>query len=842
MSYTPQNAWNQNPQTGLTSNPGPFLAEVMRNDDPLYSARLLVYIPDMGGDPTQESSWHLVRYMTPYYGIQPLSNRLAADPADPSTLQSYGMWMTPPDVGIKVLVMFINGDRSRGVWIGCLPEIGSHAAMPGQDAGDFDIYENYSAANSNIQGIARPPHSTAATFETQGLAGDNQRGPISSSSLRESPSRVFGFNTPGSHSFVMDDGAEDGTNKIVRIRTASGNQIMMNDDSGFVYIINAAGTGWVELSPSGHVDVYGEAGLNMATKGSINMHADENINIHAGQHIKIVAQVGAKIQGTEEMQIHGGRLWLEGVDSIEQHSCGQIKLTGFNGMFFKSFDNFVLQGKCFKWNSGTALEAEQVPPEETEQINGYTTTVKRAPNAEPWEGHEDSNSSPSSVFDQTVGTPLAIPPGGTIADLLPDSVSRVPGTSAGATTEDLALAQAVSLTPEQIALRARVDRPGPTYQGPSGPRNSIVDRAITLTPEQIALRARVDRSGPVYRGPGGTRNSIVDRAVPLTLDDIVSIDPRLLRTGVTTPGTSRTAVPIATNTGRLDINSITDSDATNISATVGILGGTAESVAGRLSETVRQATTEIQLTVSGGLAATLGGVPAATENPALLASAAFDNIAGQQAFSSIPALSGGGNTGYFSTGDNCARPVDGGFGQSVGPQGGGGAFSGAPSNIVPPAALANDPEWQTQLAALKQEFPQLDEQELYRTIQGESRFNSTVVNSDSGATGLFQFIPSTAAGLGTSTGEIQNMTPAQQLEVYGRYLRQSDYRGGPLGMIQAAPGTYRNLIRQFGNWPAVPRNTEVYTPDTAAWRQNPGWRGPDGKITIGSIEAYYAKQ
>lgn len=231
-----------------------------------------------------------------------------------------------------------------------------------------------------------------------------------------------------------------------------------------------------------------------------------------------------------------------------------------------------------------------------------------------------------------------------------------------------------------------------------------------------------------------------------------------------------------------------------------------------------------------------------TDNPAAEAASAYDTVAGQEAFSSIPALPGGGNTGYFSTGDNCARPTDGGYGQSVGPQGGGGAFPGAPANVVPPAELVNDPAWQAQLATLKQEFPALDEQELYRIIQGESGFNSTVVNASSGAAGFFQFIPGTAAGLGTTTGAIQNMTPAQQLEVYGRYLRQSDYRGGPLGMIQAAPGTYKNLIGQYGSWNSVPRDTEVYAQGSAAWQQNPGWRDASGRVTIGGIEAYYAKQ
>jgi len=220
MSYTPQNAWKHS-ASGLTTNPGPFLGEVMKNDDPLYSGRLMVYIPDFGGDPALENTWHLCRYMSPFYGIQPLSNRVASDPAPAESLQSYGMWMTPPDVGVKVLVMFINGDRSRGVWIGCLPEIGSHGAIPGQDAGDFDVFANYGSANSDIQSIPRPPHSTAPTFEAQGLSDDAERGPVTSSSLRESPSRVFGFNTPGSHSFVMDDGDANGSSRLVRIRTAA---------------------------------------------------------------------------------------------------------------------------------------------------------------------------------------------------------------------------------------------------------------------------------------------------------------------------------------------------------------------------------------------------------------------------------------------------------------------------------------------------------------------------------------------------------------------------------------------------------------------------------------------
>lgn len=180
---------------------------------------------------------------------------------------------------------------------------------------------------------------------------------------------------------------------------------------------------------------------------------------------------------------------------------------------------------------------------------------------------------------------------------------------------------------------------------------------------------------------------------------------------------------------------------------------------------------------------------------------------------------------------------------AVGAAGGGSTVPPlTPRNVVPPEELANDPEWQARLAAVKEEFPELEEAELYRIIQGESGFNTTALNPNSRAAGLFQFIPGTAADLGTNTATILSMSAAQQLEVYQRYLRQYNYSGGPLGMIQAAPDTYRRLIRRYGTWNAVPRTIEVYRPGSAAWRQNPPWRGSDGRITIGSIEAYYASQ
>jgi hypothetical protein len=67
--------------------------------------------------------------------------------------------------------------------------------------------------------------------------------------------------------------------------------------------------------------------------------------------------------------------------------------------------------------------------------------------------------------------------------------------------------------------------------------------------------------------------------------------------------------------------------------------------------------------------------------------------------------------------------------------------------------------------------------DIYIIIGAETAgtFDSTIVNRQSGATGLIQFMPSTARGLGTTTEQLRNMSPVEQLEYVKRYY--APYRG-----------------------------------------------------------------
>ncbi len=63
-----------------------------------------------------------------------------------------------------------------------------------------------------------------------------------------------------------------------------------------------------------------------------------------------------------------------------------------------------------------------------------------------------------------------------------------------------------------------------------------------------------------------------------------------------------------------------------------------------------------------------------------------------------------------------------------------------------------------------------DYKDLLALMNSESGLNSKAVNSSSGATGLIQFIPSTAKDLGTTTEKLKNMTPTEQLDYVEKYL------------------------------------------------------------------------
>ena len=108
---------------GVPAQFGPFIGIVCSNVDATRSGRLKVYIEgfnevkrsgaEVFNDPTL---WTDVRYCPPFYGATPFSGTSAGVGGyAPGNRQSYGMWFTPPDIGVSVLCFFCQRRSKSGI-------------------------------------------------------------------------------------------------------------------------------------------------------------------------------------------------------------------------------------------------------------------------------------------------------------------------------------------------------------------------------------------------------------------------------------------------------------------------------------------------------------------------------------------------------------------------------------------------------------------------------------------------------------------------------------------------------------------------------------------------------
>lgn len=451
---------------GTIADPGPFIGKIMNNIDPTFSGRVQVYIEAFGAGDSQDSNlWRTVRYMSPFFGsTNPrLDDNFAPAPGFGSYLtnpQSYGMWFTPPDIGVEVLCFFVEGDPTRGYYVGCIPQQASNRMVPAIGATDkvdyqgatesayfadspqmpvteLNVYNEGIINNPRFFDVKKPVHRyVAAAMFQQGINKDPQRGPITSSSQRETPSTTYGVSTPGraiyqgglqpetikqqlnsgeltpkdvkviarqgGHSLVMDDGDLVGQDALVRIRTAKGHQIMMNDEGNFFQILHANGQTWIEFGVEGTVDVYSTNSVNVRTEGTINLHADEDINIYAGRDISIKSKNNTKMESEKEFSIAAlDKMFLYTQATLDVLSDGSLAIKSSDGAWNAGGGMKLQAGRIdLNGGAGRAPVKPAIIPKTTlddttfnsskgwtVQPNAIKSIVTRAPTHEPYPYH-----------------------------------------------------------------------------------------------------------------------------------------------------------------------------------------------------------------------------------------------------------------------------------------------------------------------------------------------------------------------------------------------------------------------------------------------------------------------
>lgn len=304
---------------------GVFVGFIKDASDVQRNGRLRVWIPELGSAPDDADSWVIVNYCSPFAGatnVETISK--SGTQSFEGTQTSYGFWMVPPDINNQVLVMFINGDPSRGIWIGCLYNQYMNNMVPGM-AADAKNWQHpgknipVAEYNKNDQKVTRPDSAMKPYEKTkfkgvgnQGLINDKARGITTSSARREAPSNVFGIITPGpvidekaspenirrkgGNSFIMDD--QTGS-EYAEFATKSGSRIRLDETNGFVYLINRDGTAWIQMDQKGHIDVFSQFDISLRAMRDVSIRADRHLNFEAGQNVYISAAMDTKLAGTK---------------------------------------------------------------------------------------------------------------------------------------------------------------------------------------------------------------------------------------------------------------------------------------------------------------------------------------------------------------------------------------------------------------------------------------------------------------------------------------------------------------------------------------------------------------
>jgi len=444
----------------LKNNSGPFLARVVINHDPNYDGTIRVQILREGSTGGQTAGELVSAYYLSHYwsGTPKQFNGTANTFQD--TQKSWGSWIPTPEIGSIVVVIYIEGNSGKAYWLGgvinSLDDRNKNFAVPDKAATSYNIEDNgkrlpVAEYNDGVTESGppdteklKPVDPIRDVFEIQGLLQDDIRGITSTSARRESPSNVFGFNTPGpldyespkrdtgttddtslnfvhrlgGSSFVMDDGDKkffrktptatvdpesgkitpggpaeyisgpfdggDNTiphNELVRIRTRTGHQILLHNSEDLIYIGNAKGTTWIELTSGGKIDIFAEDSISIHTKNDLNIRADRDLNLEAGRNINIKSVKNTHIESTVNTEIYSKVDTLITSEKLSHINSGTEHRETAGKIYMNSLKNIAIKA--------TELPTYVNPTEKVDTT--IDSILLRIPSHEPWPLHENLN-------------------------------------------------------------------------------------------------------------------------------------------------------------------------------------------------------------------------------------------------------------------------------------------------------------------------------------------------------------------------------------------------------------------------------------------------------------------
>jgi hypothetical protein len=197
-------------------------------------------------------------------------------------------------------------------------------------------------------------------------------------------------------------------NEYFRVRTRTGHQILLHNSEDLIYIGNAKGTTWIELTSNGKIDIFAQDSISIHTENDLNFRADRDINFEAGRNVNVRSVARTQIESGTLMNLvvgTNGNITTAGTMSVVStgatflsssatniNSTGALTATGstinLNGpaaargvaaRILPRHDNPVSSSKE-KWEEKTRYQSK----------TPVKSIMKRIPMHEPWKLHENA--------------------------------------------------------------------------------------------------------------------------------------------------------------------------------------------------------------------------------------------------------------------------------------------------------------------------------------------------------------------------------------------------------------------------------------------------------------------
>lgn len=343
---------------------------VMSTDDPQQQGRVQVWCPGLDGDNVDTASLVWAKVSSPLAG-QVLDYPAGSTGTVTEGLMSYGLWAVPKVNSVVLVALLYNDPNLRRVIGSTFGDHGNRSIPVGRNRPDIgaeapvsDTLSPVEPQTSNLkvqfQGKLNSPQArTRGAYERQAAQDKDVRD--GSEGYQQTPfndekyldAQTYALTTPGRHALIFQDHP---TNGRIRIKTADGHQIILDDANERIYISTCHGKSWIEMDRDGHIHMYGAASVSVAAGKDLNLIAGGNLNL-SGKNVNVAS---------------GGNLFLS--------ACGQAALSGSSGTFIESGGGLNILA------SGTLLQTGS-----TIHLNGPSaasapcaTGPSLVPNHEPW--------------------------------------------------------------------------------------------------------------------------------------------------------------------------------------------------------------------------------------------------------------------------------------------------------------------------------------------------------------------------------------------------------------------------------------------------------------------------